>query len=138
MEENFSRMKVSVKKAHFIFYVADQRLSTTFYSSVLGVSPSLDVPGMTEFELGRSAVLGLMPEDGIARLLGDRIVHPSQARGVPRAELYLVVDDAAEVHARIVASGGVELSPPMLRDWGHLVAYSLDPDHHVLAVASLV
>ena len=33
----------------------------------------LDVPGMTEYELARGAVLGLMPEAGIRRLLGERL-----------------------------------------------------------------
>jgi predicted enzyme related to lactoylglutathione lyase len=123
-------------KAHFILYVADQRRSAAFYRSVLGKAPTLDVPGMTEFELGQEAVLGLMPEDGIARLLGSGIAHPSSARGAARSELYLLVDDAAAVHARAVESGAREVSPVAARDWGHVVGYSLDPDGHVLAVAS--
>ncbi len=123
-------------KVHFILYVADQNRSAAFYSSVLGQEPTLDVPGMTEFSLGNLTVLGLMPEDGIARLLGETITHPSLARGIPRSELYLVVEDAAAVHARAIVAGGLELSPLELRDWGHSVAYSLDPDGHVLAFAS--
>lgn len=124
-------------KAHFILYVADQRRSAAFYAAVLGMPPVLDVPGMTEFQLGQEAVLGLMPEDGIVRLLGATIEHPAAACGVPRSELYLVVKDAAVYHARALAAGACELSPLTLRDWGHLAAYSLDPDGHVLAIASL-
>lgn len=125
-------------KAHFIFYVADQRRSRDFYSAVLGEEPTLDVRGMTEFSLGDGSVLGLMPEDGIVRLLGDSIMHPSTARGVPRSELYLIVNDAAAFHARALAAGARELSPLTLRDWGHAAAYSLDPDGHVIAFASTV
>lgn len=124
-------------KAHFILYVSDQQRSTAFYSAVLGEEPVLNVPGMTEFGLEDSAVLGLMPEDGITRLLGAAIDHPSLAHGVPRSELYLVVENAAAFHARAIASGARELSPLSLRDWGHFVAYCLDPDGHVLAFASL-
>ena len=123
-------------KTHFILYVSDQKRSTSFYSSVLGEAPSLNVPGMTEFRLSDSAVLGLMPEAGIVSLLGDAIIPPSSALGAPRSELYLVVEDAAEFHARAIASGAREVSPLSLRDWGHSVAYSLDPDGHVLAFAS--
>lgn len=123
-------------KAHFILYVTDQRRSAEFYRSVLGEDPTLDVPGMTEFRLAEGAVLGLMPEDGIARLLGTGIVHPSSAQGAPRAELYLVVGDAAAIHARAIAGGAREVSPPAAREWGHVVGYSLDPDGHVLAIAS--
>lgn len=122
-------------KAHFILYVADQSRARDFYAAVLAVRPRLDVPGMTEFDLGADAVLGLMPESGIRRLLGDALPDPALAGGVPRAELYLVADAPLEMHARALAAGARELSPPLPRDWGAVVGYCLDPDGHVLAVA---
>ncbi|MBI5362508.1 MAG: VOC family protein [Planctomycetes bacterium] len=121
---------------HFILYVADQRISTAFYARALGLEPRLDVPGMTEFELEGGAVLGLMPESGIRRLLGERLPDPARARGIPRAELYLGVEDVEASHRRALAAGAVELSPAMDRDWGQRVAYALDPDGHVLAFAA--
>ena len=121
-------------KAHFILYVADQAISTRFYSEVLDRSPSLDVPGMTEFELPGGCVLGLMPAEGIRRLLGDRLPDPT-AGGAPRAELYLVVEDPGDHHSRALEHGARELSGLRDRDWGDEVAYSLDPDGHVLAFA---
>jgi catechol 2,3-dioxygenase-like lactoylglutathione lyase family enzyme len=121
--------------AFFILYVADQRRSATFYGQVLGYPPRLDVPGMTEFDLADGAVLGLIPEAGIRRLLGSALPDPARAAGVPRAELYLLVDDAAAPHARALAAGARELSPLSLRDWGHRAAYVLDPDGHVVAFA---
>ena len=120
--------------AHFILYVRDQAASARFYRAVLGVAPRLDVPGMTELELG-GAVLGLMPEAGIRRLLGDALPDPASANGVPRAELYLVVDDPASFHRRAIEAGAREISALARRDWGHEAAYSLDPDGHVLAFA---
>ena len=96
----------------------------------------MDVPGMTEFSLGNGFVLGLMPEDGIVRLLGSEIRNPSSANGIPRAELYLIVEDAAVLHARAITAGAREVSGLTPRDWGHVVAYCLDPDGHVLAFAS--
>lgn len=129
-------LPVEPMRAHFILYVADQRRSAAFYGAVLGQPPTLDVPGMSEFRLSDGATLGLMPEEGIARLLGAAIRHPSAAGGAPRAELYLVVADAVAVHARTIAAGARELSPVAPRDWGDLVGYSLDPDGHVLAIAS--
>lgn len=91
---------------------------------------------MTEFALPGGAVLGLMPEAGIRRLLGDVLPDPVAARGVPRAELYLVVTDPAPYHARALAAGARELSGLARRDWGHWAAYSLDPDGHVIAFAA--
>lgn len=122
--------------SHFIVYVSDQDASTRFYAAALGIAPRLHVPGMTEFELPGGGVLGLMPEAGIRRLLGDALPDPAPARGVPRCELYLVVDDAAAAHARALAAGAVELSPLQPRSWGHHAAYALDPDGHVLAFAA--
>ncbi len=126
---------MTVARAHFILYVRDQDAATAFYTAVLGVAPALHVPGMTEFALGDACVLGLMPERGIANLLGDALPDPTAARGVPRAEVYLVVDDPAAFHARALAEGAVELSPLEERGWGHVAAYSLDGDGHVLVFA---
>jgi catechol 2,3-dioxygenase-like lactoylglutathione lyase family enzyme len=121
-------------RPHFILYVRDQARSRSFYERVLGAAPSLDVPGMTELPIGSGAVLGLMPADGIVRLLGKEI-DPRQGGGA-RAELYLIVDDPASYHARALAAGARELSPLLERDWGHRAAYSLDPDDYVVAFAS--
>lgn len=118
--------------AHFILYVADQQRSARFYGAALARKPRLDVPGMTEFDLGEGAVLGLMPAAGIKRLLGDKLPEPA---GGPRAELYLLVDDPSAAHGRALAAGAAELSPLAARGWGHDAAYSLDPDGHVLAFA---
>ena len=123
-------------KVHFILYVSNQERSTAFYSEVLGEIPTLNVPGMTEFRLEDSTVLGLMPETGIVNLLGPAIRDPALVRGVPRAEVYLVVENPTAFYDRAIAAGAHELSRLALRDWGHRAAYCLDPDGHVLAFAT--
>jgi uncharacterized protein len=105
-------------KAHFILYVNDQSRSSAFYRSVLDQEPALDVDGMTEFIINDGAVLGLMPETGI-----------------PRAEIYLLVEDPGSYYDRAVAEGAISLSPLSLRNWGDQVAYCEDPDGHILAFA---
>jgi catechol 2,3-dioxygenase-like lactoylglutathione lyase family enzyme len=125
---------MTVVRTNFILFVRDQRASTDFYRNVLAVEPILDVPGMTEFHLGEGVVLGLMPEKGITRLL-DGAVDPAAAEGVPRAELYLLVDAPSAYQARALAAGGKELSPLQDRDWGEAAAYCQDLDGHVLAFA---
>lgn len=121
----------------FILYVADQARSASFYTAALGQSPRLDVPGMTEFDLPGGGILGLMPEFGILKLLGERLPDPAEARGVPRSELYLTHPDADACHARALRAGATELSQMLPRDWGDHAAYSLDLDGHVLAFARL-
>jgi len=122
-------------KAHFILYVSDQEKSTRFYEAVLAQKATLYVPGMTEFYLTDSSTLGLMPSHGIKKLLGEKLPDPSIAQGIPRAELYLVVDHPEEYHARALKSGAIELCEIKVRDWGQKAAYSLDLDGHVIVFA---
>lgn len=124
-----------IQAAHFILYVADQRRSAEFYRRVLDSDPTLDVPGMTEFSLGSGCVLGLMPESGIKRLLGEILPDPASGNGIPRAELYLRVKDCRRLQHRAIEAGGIELSPVAFRDWGDFAGYILDPDGHVIAFA---
>jgi len=119
-----------------ILYVKDQARAREFYAGLLELAPTLDVPGMSEFALPGGARLGLMPEAGIKRLLGAALPDPAQGGGVPRAELYLRVQEPARYHARALQQGAKELSPLQPRAWGDEAAYSLDPDGHVLAFAA--
>jgi uncharacterized protein len=122
-------------KAHFILYVNDQSRSAAFYRHVLDQEPTLDVDGMTEFTLSDSAILGLMPETSIRRLLGDAIADPAWGQGIPRAEVYLLVDDPEIYYEHALAEGAHPLSPLALRNWGDHVAYCEDLDGHILAFA---
>ena len=71
-------------KMHLIMYVRDQARSASFYRAVLAIPPELDVPGMTEFVVSTGAVLGLMPEEGIRRLLSPALTGSSAASRVLR------------------------------------------------------
>jgi hypothetical protein len=95
----------TMEPTEIILYVADQAASGRFYRAVLGLAPTLEVPGMTEFPLPGGAVLGLMPEAGIRRLLGPSLPDPSVGRGIPRAELYLLVSDPEAWHHRALTAG---------------------------------
>ena len=89
---------------------------------------------MTEFDLG-GCKLGLIPEDGIARIITPALPHPSSTQGAPRCELYLEVEDARSYCARAEAAGATCVSQLADRDWGYRVAYYADPDGHVIAIA---
>ena len=79
-----------VEATEFILYVADQAKATAFYRHVLAAEPVLDVPGMTEFNLG-GATLGLMPAADMEDLLAGQI----RGGTGQRCELYLRRTDAA-------------------------------------------
>jgi catechol 2,3-dioxygenase-like lactoylglutathione lyase family enzyme len=121
--------------AIFIFYVSNQEKSRLFYEEVLGCKPKLDVPGMTEFQLSNHATLGLMPEEGIMRLLDNKIPNPALGKGIPRSELYLFVEEPEEYYRRLITAGGTGISKLELRNWGDYVAYGSDPDGNILAFA---
>lgn len=120
----------------FILYVSDQVASKHFYREVLQREPTLDVAGMTEFHLTDTCKLGLMPESGIATILGTATKHPRLGNGIPRCELYLRSNDAKADCLRAVRAGATELSPAITRSWGDVVGYVADPDGHILAFAS--
>ena len=125
--------KSDVNSSLMVLYVKDQAASARFYAKVLDRRPDFDVPGMTQFSLGSGFLLGLMPEAGIKRLLGDALPDPAHGNGIPRAEIYLSVNDPVSYHQRALDAGARELSPMMPRNWGERAAYSIDPDGHVLA-----
>jgi lactoylglutathione lyase len=124
-----------MQKTMFILYVADQAKSRTFYQAVLEEKPVLDVPGMTEFRLNDGASLGLMPEEGIAKILGEAVAHPKTGNGIPRCELYVFDPDPKAAYERLILAGGKKISAAKMRAWGDIVAYGADPDGHVLAFA---
>jgi lactoylglutathione lyase len=119
----------------FILYVQDQRASRDFYGLVFGIQPCLDVPGMTEFELGPDCKLGLMPMDGIAKIISPTLPHPRAAAGIPRCELYLLQADVDAIDARARLAGATLVDALAPREWGDRVSYWADPDGHVLAFA---
>ncbi|HRH38213.1 MAG TPA: VOC family protein [Flavobacteriales bacterium] len=124
-------------QVQFILYVSSQTRSRDFYKTLFASEPTLDVPGMTEFDLG-SCKLGLMPEDGIARIVTPALPHPNTGTGLPRCELYLLVEDITPLVARASEAGAVVVAAAKDRDWGHRVAYFADPDGHVIAFAQPV
>ncbi len=124
-----------MNEVEFILYVEDQEKSKDFYESLLNICPSLNVPGMTEFNLSKSTKLGLMPEKGMAKIIANKLPHPAKGNGIPRCELYLKVTHPLAYLERGVALGGKEISPLQPRDWGDKVGYIADLDGHILAFA---
>lgn len=118
-----------------ILYVKDQSLSSEFYKTLLGFDPDFEVPGMTQFTFQNGGCLGLMPEAGIKKLLGEKLPDPHKGSGIPRAELYLETDDPELMYKKSLELGAVDLSSYQARNWGDSVAYSMDSDGHVLAFA---
>lgn len=135
---NQSAVQHQILKTEIILYVADQERSREFYEALLRYPPVLHVPGMTEFMLSPSCKLGLMPNDGIAKILLDKTVHPAKGQGIPRCELYFSVADVRSEYAHALQIGARLIAPLAPRDWGDEVGYFADPDGHIIAFAAPV
>ena len=120
----------------FILYVSNQEKSRDFYQILLQQKPSLDVSGMTEFTLNDFVKIGLMPNEGIAKIITPKLPHPTSGIGIPRCELYLQVDNIETIFEEAKQAGATEISPITLRDWGDYVGYISDFDGHVIALAT--
>lgn len=106
-----------------------------FYRNLMRKEPILHVPGMTEFELCFQHKLGLMPNEGIHKIIGEQWPNPASGRGIPRCELYLIVGDVQLEFENALQVGATLISPVLQRDWGDIVCYFADPDGHVIAFA---
>jgi len=122
-----------LQSIELILYVKDQSSSTTFYAGLFLRDPSLHVPGMTEFELTDTVKLGLMPENGIAKIITPSLPHPKLGNGIPRCELYIKVLNANLFIERGIKLGGKLISKLQKRDWGDDVGYLADKDGHIIA-----
>lgn len=120
----------------FILYVSNQEKSTAFYQTILGIKPSLNVPGMTEFQLNAYCKLGLMPNEGIAKIITPNLPHPTTGNGIPRCELYLSETDLENKLSICKKAGAKLISSIEPRNWGDTVFYISDFDGHVIAFAS--
>ena len=126
---------MTVSHYHIILYVADQQCSRDFYTAVLQKEPVLHVPGMTEFQLNDTLKLGLMPENGIAKIISDKAPHPATGNGIPRCELYLITENVEAAYKNALNAGAKEISKIEERNWGDIAGYVADPDGHIIAFA---
>ncbi|MGZ5212084.1 MAG: VOC family protein, partial [Kaistella sp.] len=126
----------NIQKIHTILYIEDQEISTGFYTKVLRQTPTLNVPGMTEFRLTEYFTLGLMPNSSIAKILNGKTPPPKSGTGIPRCELYLYVDNIDEELTMIIQNDIKLISGLEDRSWGDSSFYFADPDGHIIAFAT--
>jgi catechol 2,3-dioxygenase-like lactoylglutathione lyase family enzyme len=119
---------------HTILFVKDQQKSRDFYSAALSLVPQLDVPGMVEFKLSEGHILGLMPEEGIKKILNRQNSDSNNAS--LRAELYFRVNHPETYFEKALSLGAQGLSPVQERNWGARAGYVMDHDGYILAFSN--
>jgi catechol 2,3-dioxygenase-like lactoylglutathione lyase family enzyme len=119
-----------------IFAVSDVRQSAALYEQAFGWprNQRIDYSNYIELVVDEGSSLGLYERSGYAEEVGaEPVLVPPD--GVAPAYLYVRVDDAVEVAARLEAAGARPLSPLVDRSWGERAAWFADPDGNVVAVA---
>ncbi len=128
-------MTAHIQHVEIILYVSNPKRSSVFYQNLLRKTPDLEVPGMTEFIISDTCKVGLMPNSGIAKILKDKMPSPDSGNGIPRCELYLLVEDIEQEYENAISIGAKLLRPIQDMDWGDRVCYFADPDGHIIAFA---
>ncbi|OGR95004.1 MAG: hypothetical protein A2V88_09980 [Elusimicrobia bacterium RBG_16_66_12] len=105
----------------------------TFYRDVVGLPIQSDEGNYIQFGTGKSH-LSIIARGVIEHIAGERgRIRPGD-KGF-RSELYFRVADAEAAASRLRKSGAVLVSALAHRPWGDRVAYFLDPDENLIAVA---
>ncbi|MBN8642481.1 MAG: lactoylglutathione lyase [Flavobacteriales bacterium] len=128
-------MTLKIQHTEIILYVNDQQKSTLFYEKLFRKSADLNVPGMTEFIINNHCKLGLMPNDGIAKIITPALPHPKLGNGIPRCELYFIVENLQEEYENVKKLNTTIISEIEPRNWGDTAFYFADLDGHVIAFA---
>ena len=105
-------------------YVAERHPNSSVVGSMSALAACDVIFVATPVAAIADQVINLLAIDGSSAVIVDT--------GSAKAA---IVADVAKAHQRALAAGARELDPPGARDWGDTVAYSLDPDGHVLAFA---
>ena len=127
-----------IQQVEIILYVSNQQTSAAFYKQLFRKEPELHVDGMTEFILSSTCKLGIMPNKGIAQILAGKTPHPDEGNGIPRCELYFLVEDLQLEFDNAIFAGAKLISAIDDRNWGDRACYFADPDGHIIAFATKI
>jgi lactoylglutathione lyase len=93
---------------------------------------------MTEFQLNENVKLGLMPAEGIKKIIREKLPDVGLGNGIPRCELYLKIRGMEGYFQRARDMKAIEVDQLSDLDWGDRVVYFADPDGHIIAFAETI
>ncbi len=117
-----------------VLYVDDVAASSVFYSAAFGLPLRFitEEADYAEFETGQTA-LALC-----SRSLGAESTGLDLAERLPMSNVTFVVEDVQSAWTLALANGATAQKPPVTKPWGQTSAYVLDPDGHVIELATRV
>jgi lactoylglutathione lyase len=126
-----------MKFGYTIIYVPSVSDSLAFFESAFGCKRRFlhDSGTYGELDTGATTLAFAAHELGEMNFPGGHVAAHSSERPLGM-ELGFVTDDVAQAHARAVAAGAQQLSPPTQRPWGQVVSYVRCPDGTLVELCS--
>ncbi|SIQ81262.1 Uncharacterized conserved protein PhnB, glyoxalase superfamily [Rhizobium sp. RU35A] len=118
-----------MKFGYTIAYVPDVAKSLAFFGDAFGFSTRFlhDSGTYGELESGETTLAFAAEALAEINFPGGHVSAHASAQPLGM-EIALVTEDVAAAHARAIACGARELSPPAERPWGQVVSYLRCPD----------
>jgi len=118
-----------MKLGYTIVYVPDVNASVAFFEAAFGLSRRfvVETADYGELDTGTTTLSFASHALGDTNFPGGHVAAHDSPKPLG-FELALVTEDVAAAHARALAAGASELSPPTHRPWGQTVSYVRCPD----------
>ncbi|WBM38252.1 VOC family protein [Alcaligenes faecalis] len=128
-----------MKFGYTIIYVPDVGQALDYFNRAFGLTTKmLHETGLYgELETGQTTLA--FAAEMLAYMNYPKGHLSAHASDVPLAiEIALVCDDVPAAHAKALAEGGTELTPPQNKPWGQMVSYVQTPERVVVELCTPV
>lgn len=128
-----------MKLGYTILYVPDVAASLAFFERAFGLPRRFlhESGSYGELDTGATTLAFAAHELGEGNFPGGHVRASDSTRPLGM-EIGLVTEDVAAAHARALACGATELSPPTLKPWGQTVSYVRAPDGCLIELCTAV
>lgn len=118
-----------MKLGYTILYVSDVAASLAFFEQAFGLQRRFlhESGDYGELDTGATTLSFAAHALGDGNFPGGHVRADASAQPLGM-EIALVTADVPAAHARALAQGAVELSPPVAKPWGQVVSYVRAPD----------
>lgn len=119
---------------YVVLFVEDLDRTLAFYVDKVGLPVRFRAEGYAELTVEGSK-LALLARSRVPELAGN--AHANRpAAGTHEASVTLLVEDVDRIHRELAAHGVAFLGAPKDRPWGQRTAYFIDPDGHLIEIAT--